>query len=151
MIRIDFVVREVYEDDPDSNSDDESLRFIRFGKQVEPHMVKDFFESTGIAVGIMFPPRGDYVLCLKQHGNNKIALIKEIRVLTGCGLKEAKDAVERPLSSAICHFPEHRRNDIAKRMETIGYGSELTDIRHKSLADFSSIQCIVPPTDLIRV
>ena len=36
----------------------------------------------------------EFTLVLKEAGANKIAVIKEVRTLTGLGLKEAKDLVD---------------------------------------------------------
>jgi large subunit ribosomal protein L7/L12 len=36
----------------------------------------------------------EFDVLLKSFGSNKIAVIKEVRALTGLGLKEAKEAVE---------------------------------------------------------
>jgi len=38
---------------------------------------------------------------LKQFGDKKIQVIKEVRALTGLGLKEAKDLVTRAIKSAV--------------------------------------------------
>lgn len=41
---------------------------------------------------------------LKEHGANKINVIKEVRALTGLGLKEAKDLVDgcpKPIKQAV--------------------------------------------------
>ena len=37
----------------------------------------------------------EFTIILKEAGANKIGVIKEVRAITGLGLKEAKDLVER--------------------------------------------------------
>ena len=46
----------------------------------------------------------DFEVVLSETGSNKIAVIKEVRTITGLGLKEAKDLVEgapKPLKSGV--------------------------------------------------
>ena len=46
----------------------------------------------------------EFDLVLSEIGTNKIAVIKEVRTITGLGLKEAKDLVEgapKPLKQGI--------------------------------------------------
>jgi len=76
------------------------LRYIRFGDDVPIPHVRDFFDRCGNAMGLMFR-QGSTVLCLVDHGPNKIALIKVVRELTGHGLKEAKDIVEAPSGTPV--------------------------------------------------
>ena len=46
----------------------------------------------------------DFDVVLTESGSNKIAVIKEVRTITGLGLKEAKDLVEgapKPLKQGV--------------------------------------------------
>ena len=46
----------------------------------------------------------EFDVVLSEAGSNKIAVIKEVRTITGLGLKEAKDLVEgapKPLKQAV--------------------------------------------------
>ena len=46
----------------------------------------------------------DFDVVLAESGSNKIAVIKEVRTITGLGLKEAKDLVEgapKPLKQGV--------------------------------------------------
>ncbi len=48
--------------------------------------------------------KDEFDVILKSAGGNKIAVIKEVRTITGLGLKEAKDLVEgapKPLKEAV--------------------------------------------------
>ncbi len=48
--------------------------------------------------------KSEFDLVLAESGSNKIAVIKEVRTITGLGLKEAKDLVEgapKPLKQGV--------------------------------------------------
>jgi large subunit ribosomal protein L7/L12 len=48
--------------------------------------------------------KDEFNVVLKSAGGNKIAVIKEVRTITGLGLKEAKDVVEgapKPLKEGV--------------------------------------------------
>ena len=47
-----------------------------------------------VAVAVVAEVPTEFDVILKEAGPNKIAVIKEIRAITGLGLKEAKDLVE---------------------------------------------------------
>jgi large subunit ribosomal protein L7/L12 len=73
-------------------------------------LAKDLEDTWGVKAaasgGMMVAPAGpvaaavvadvptEFDVILKEAGANKIAVIKEIRAITGLGLKEAKDLVE---------------------------------------------------------
>ncbi len=48
----------------------------------------------GAAAGAPAEEKTEFTLVLTAAGDNKIGVIKEVRVITGLGLKEAKDLVE---------------------------------------------------------
>jgi len=67
----------------------------------------------------------DFDLVLSETGSNKIAVIKEVRTITGLGLKEAKDLVEgapKPLKQGIAK-PE--AEEMKKALEAVGAKVEL--------------------------
>ena len=67
----------------------------------------------------------DFDLVLSETGSNKIAVIKEVRTITGLGLKEAKDLVEgapKPLKQGIAK-PE--AEEMKKALEAAGAKVEL--------------------------
>ena len=48
--------------------------------------------------------KSEFEVVLSESGSNKIAVIKEVRTITGLGLKEAKDLVEgapKPLKQGV--------------------------------------------------
>ena len=49
---------------------------------------------AGDAGGAAAEEKSEFDVVLKSAGGNKIAVIKEVRAITGLGLKEAKDLVE---------------------------------------------------------
>jgi large subunit ribosomal protein L7/L12 len=57
---------------------------------------------------------------LSESGSNKIAVIKEVRTITGLGLKEAKDLVEgapKPLKQGV---KKEEAEEMKKALETAG-------------------------------
>lgn len=58
--------------------------------QAGREMLRRFQDNSTTVLGLNFP---ESVQSLARH-NRKIEAIKELRIHTGCGLKEAKDAVE---------------------------------------------------------
>ena len=57
---------------------------------------------------------------LSEAGSNKIAVIKEVRTITGLGLKEAKDLVEgapKPLKQGV---KKDEAEEMKKALETAG-------------------------------
>lgn len=62
---------------------------------------------------------------LKDAGGQKIAVIKEVRAITGLGLKEAKDLVDgapKPIKTGI---PKAEAEDIKKKVEAAGATVEI--------------------------
>ena len=69
--------------------------------------------------------KSDFDLVLAEAGSNKIAVIKEVRTITGLGLKEAKDLVEgapKPLKQGV---PKAEAEEMKKALETAGAKVEL--------------------------
>ena len=62
---------------------------------------------------------------LLDFGGNKIAVIKEVRGITGLGLKEAKELVEsapKPIKEGI---PKEEAEELQKKLEAAGAKAEL--------------------------
>jgi len=67
----------------------------------------------------------DFEVVLTETGANKIAVIKEVRTITGLGLKEAKDLVEgapKPLKSGVA---KAEAEAMKKTLEAAGAKVEL--------------------------
>ena len=64
-------------------------------------------------------------IVLKAAGNNKIAVIKEVRAATNLGLKEAKDLVEGAPKTFKEAVPKAEAEDLKKKLEAAGATVEL--------------------------
>jgi len=67
----------------------------------------------------------DFTVVLAAAGEKKINVIKEVRAITGLGLKEAKDLVEgvpKPLKDAIA---KKDAEDLKKKVEDAGGTAEI--------------------------
>ena len=67
----------------------------------------------------------DFDVVLASFGGNKIAVIKEVRGITGLGLKEAKELVEGAPKAVKEGVPEAEANDIKEKLEAAGATVEL--------------------------
>ena len=67
----------------------------------------------------------EFTVDLKEAGANKIAVIKEVRAITGLGLKEAKDLVEGAPKNVKENVPKAEAEDIKKKLEAAGAKVEL--------------------------
>ncbi len=62
---------------------------------------------------------------LNAIGEKKINVIKEVRAITGLGLKEAKDLVEAAPSMVKEGVPEAEANEIKAKLEEAGATVEI--------------------------
>jgi large subunit ribosomal protein L7/L12 len=105
-------------------------------------LVKELEEKWGVsaaapaAVAVAAPAGGDdggstaeekteFDVILTELGGNKIAVIKEVRAITGLGLKEAKDLVEgapKPVKEAVS---KEDAQEVAKKLEAAGAKAEI--------------------------
>ena len=67
----------------------------------------------------------DYNVMLTAVGDKKINVIKEVRAVTGLGLKEAKDLVEAAPSIVKEAVPEAEANEIKAKLEEAGASVEV--------------------------
>jgi len=67
----------------------------------------------------------EFTVVLKDAGANKIGVIKEVRAITGLGLKEAKDWVEGAPKNVKENVPKAEAEDIKKKLEAAGAKIEL--------------------------
>ena len=64
--------------------------------------------------------KSEFDIELSESGSNKIAVIKEVRTITGLGLKEAKDLVEgapKPLKQGV---KKEEADEMKKALEAAG-------------------------------
>ena len=69
--------------------------------------------------------KSEFEVVLSESGSNKIAVIKEVRTITGLGLKEAKDLVEgapKPLKQGVA---KAEAEEMKKSLEAAGAKAEL--------------------------
>ncbi len=106
-------------------------------------LVKDLEEKWGVsaaapaAVAVAAPAGGgdggdsaaeeksEFDVILTEFGGNKIAVIKEVRGITGLGLKEAKELVEgapKPIKEGIA---KEEAEEILKKLEASGAKAEI--------------------------
>ena len=62
---------------------------------------------------------------LSESGSNKIAVIKEVRTITGLGLKEAKDLVEGASKEIKGGVAKKEAEEFKKKLEAAGAKVEL--------------------------
>ena len=67
----------------------------------------------------------DFNVMLNAVGDKKINVIKEVRAVTGLGLKEAKDLVEAAPSMVKEGVPEAEANEIKAKLEEAGASVEV--------------------------
>ena len=69
--------------------------------------------------------KDEFDVILTEAGSNKIAAIKEVRAITGLGLKEAKELVEgapKPVKEGVA---KDEAEEIKKKLEAAGAKAEL--------------------------
>lgn len=98
-------------------------------------MEEKFGVSAAAAVAVAAGPAGDgggaaeaktdFDVILASFGGNKIAVIKEVRAITGLGLKEAKELVEgapKPIKEGV---PQAEADELKEKLEATGATVEL--------------------------
>ncbi len=103
-------------------------------------LVKELEEKWGVsaaapvaiagAVGAAAPAeaaeeKDEFDVILKSAGANKIAAIKEVRAITGLGLKEAKDLVESAPKPVKEGCSKDEAEETKKKLEAAGAEAEL--------------------------
>lgn len=69
--------------------------------------------------------KDEFTVVLADHGDKKINVIKEIRGITGLGLKEAKDLVEGAPKEIKAGVPKEEAAKIKEALEKAGAKVEL--------------------------
>lgn len=67
----------------------------------------------------------DYDVVMSSFGDNKVAVIKAVRNITGLGLKEAKDMVESAPCTVKEAAPKAEAEEIKKQLDEAGAAAEL--------------------------
>ena len=69
--------------------------------------------------------KSEFTIFLSKSGDKKINVIKEVRVITGLGLKEAKDLVEGAPKEVKKGVPKKEAEEAKKKLEAAGAKVEL--------------------------
>ncbi len=106
-------------------------------------LVKELEEKWGVsaaapaAVAVAAPAGGgdvgaetaeeksEFDVVLLEFGGNKIAVIKEVRAITGLGLKEAKELVEGAPKPVKEGASKEEAEEISKKLEAAGAKTEM--------------------------
>ena len=79
----------------------------------------------GAAAGPVAEAKTEFTVVLTAAGDKKINVIKEVRVVTGLGLKEAKDLVEGAPKTLKEGVNKQEAEDIKKKLEAEGAKVEI--------------------------
>jgi len=101
-------------------------------------LVKDLEEKWGVSAAAAVVAAGpaaaaaapaeektEFDVILAEAGSNKIGVIKEVRAITGLGLKEAKDLVEGAPKPVKEGASKDEAEEIKKKLEAAGAKVEL--------------------------
>jgi len=99
-------------------------------------LLKDEYGIEPAAAAVVAGPAGggdaggaaaktDFDVVMTSFGGNKISVIKEVRGITGLGLKEAKELVESAPKAVKEGVPEAEANEIKEKLEAAGATVEL--------------------------
>jgi len=99
-------------------------------------ILKDEYGIEPAAAAVVAGPAGggaaeesaakdDFDVILASFGGNKIAVIKEVRGITGLGLKEAKELVESAPKAVKEGAPKAEAEEIKEKLEAAGATVEL--------------------------
>ena len=69
--------------------------------------------------------KSEFTIFLSSAGDKKINVIKEVRAITGLGLKEAKDLVEAAPKEVKTAVPKKDAEEAKKKLEAAGAKVEL--------------------------
>ncbi len=74
----------------------------------------------GAAAAPAAEEKTEFTVVLAEAGANKINVIKEVRAITGLGLKEAKDLVEGAPKEVKAGIPKAEAEELRKKLEGAG-------------------------------
>ncbi|MCO4792671.1 MAG: 50S ribosomal protein L7/L12 [Bacteriovoracaceae bacterium] len=91
----------------------------KFGVSAAPVAV------AGAAAGAAAEEQTEFTVMLTETGAKKINVIKEVRAITGLGLKEAKDLVESAPKAVKEGVDKAEAEEIKKKLEAAGAKADL--------------------------
>lgn len=80
---------------------------------------------AAVGAGVAAEEKTEFDVILADGGANKIAVIKEVRAITGLGLKEAKDLVEGAPKEVKKGVAKDEAEKLKKQLEAAGAKVEL--------------------------
>ena len=84
-----------------------------------------FSAAAPAAAAAVAEVKDKFEVVLIAAGDNKINVIKEVRAITGLGLKEAKDLVEAAPKTVKSDVPTTEAEELKKKLEAAGAKVEL--------------------------
>ena len=81
--------------------------------------------AAPIAATTAAEEKSEFTIFLSSIGDKKINVIKEVRAITGLGLKEAKDLVEAAPKEVKTAVPKKDAEEAKKKLEAAGAKVEL--------------------------
>ena len=81
--------------------------------------------GAGAAAAAPAEEKTEFTVVLADAGPNKINVIKEVRAITGLGLKEAKDLVEGSPKEVKASIPKAEADELKKKLEAAGAKVEI--------------------------
>ncbi|MCQ2741357.1 MAG: 50S ribosomal protein L7/L12 [Alphaproteobacteria bacterium] len=81
--------------------------------------------AGGVAAGAAAEEKSEFDVILADSGANKINVIKEVRAITGLGLKEAKDLVDGAPKTIKEGVAKDEAEEMKKKLEEAGAKVEL--------------------------
>ncbi|MCE8001027.1 MAG: 50S ribosomal protein L7/L12 [Rhodobiaceae bacterium] len=81
--------------------------------------------AGGDAGGAAAEEKTEFSVVLTAAGDKKINVIKEVRAITGLGLKEAKELVEGAPKEVKADCPKDEAEELKKKLEEAGASVEL--------------------------
>jgi large subunit ribosomal protein L7/L12 len=76
--------------------------------------------AAGPAAGAAVEEKTEFTVMLMAAGDKKIEVIKEVRAITGLGLKEAKDLVEGAPKAVKEGVAKKDAEEMKKKLEAVG-------------------------------
>jgi large subunit ribosomal protein L7/L12 len=81
--------------------------------------------AAGGAAAAAVEEKTEFTVVLVDAGANKINVIKEVRAITGLGLKEAKDLVEGAPKEVKAGIPKAEADELKKKLDAAGAKVEI--------------------------
>ncbi|MEI6093174.1 MAG: 50S ribosomal protein L7/L12 [bacterium] len=78
------------------------------------------FAGAPVAAAAAAEEKTEFRVVLESSGDDKIKVIKEVRTITGLGLKEAKDLVEAAPKDIKDACSKQEAEEIKKKIEAVG-------------------------------